>query len=94
METTPTKEEEKKTGFNSEDYEIGYHETGSVMVMTIPLRKWSADQLYGDMLVSGFFEKAKRIALKNVELMRQEAKAKSLSTPSGVIPMPGIRRPN
>lgn len=93
MEAT-TNEEEKKNKFNAEDYEIGYHETGSVMVMTIPLKKWSTDQNYGDIFVSGFFEKAKRIALKNIELMRQEAKAKSLSVPAGVIPMPGVRRAN
>ncbi len=88
-----TTNQAEKKGFNGEDYEIGYHETGAVMVMTIPLKKWSNNKDYGDILVSGFFKKAERIALKNLQLMRQEALANqpALVQP-GVIPMPTGRR--
>jgi len=89
---TTTNQAEQKS-FNTDDYEIGYHETGNVMVMTIPLRKWSNNKDYGDILISGFFKKAERIALKNLQLMRQEAVEKKPGiVQPGVIPMPGVAR--
>lgn len=86
---------EEQAVIELERYQIGYRKEGAVMVLTIPLRKWSSDTTYGDILISGFFKKAERIALKNLEMMRREAAEKQPGiVQPGVIPMPGARRVN
>lgn len=78
-----------------ERYQIGYRKEGAVMVMTIPLRRWSQDRDYGDIFISGFMKKAERIALKNLQLMRQEDAAKNPGlVPAGVLPVPVTGRIN
>lgn len=71
---------------NTEDYGIGFNDKqGTVMVVTIPLMKWAKDKHYGDVLVSGVFVKAERIALKNLAFMRTELeKSGVLKTPPGM----------
>lgn len=82
----------EKLGLNPKDYEIGYHNNGEVMIVTIPLKEWSKDKDYGDVKVSGVFTKAERIALKNLQMMRAEAAENKIQVaPSGVIPMPSGR---
>lgn len=68
-----------------DDFAIGFSDKeGQVMVVTLPLRKWSEDEKYGDIFISGVFAKAERIALRSLAAMRTEKKQMNGITP-GVI---------
>jgi hypothetical protein len=85
------KEAGEKGGFSVEEFEVGFTAEG-VMVVSIPLRKWTEDLALGDVLIVGTFEKAKRIALKNMEIMRAKAKQTGIVTPAS--PLAGGRNPS
>lgn len=70
------------TELNKDDYEIGFDGPGGdIMIVTIPLRKWSEDLRHGDILASGVFNKAERVALKNMNLMRNIKKQAGVIVP-------------
>ncbi len=71
---------------NKEDYGIGYDgPDADVMIVTIPLRKWAMNKDYGDVLVSGVFVKAERVALRNLQEMRaREAQKGIIKGPNGM----------
>ena len=70
---------------SKDDYNIGFSDKeGSVLIVTIPLRKWSENEKYGDIFISGVFAKAERVALKSLSAMRMEKKQMNSIKP-GVI---------
>ena len=79
---------DEKEMVSTEHYGIGFNDReGTVMVITIPLKKWAEDFQYGEILVNGTMELARVMALKNMAAMRK-GKAQS-----GIIsgkPSPGI----
>lgn len=73
---------ESNNKVNINDFEIGFTPDASAMIVSIPLKKWANDSLYGDILVSGTFIKAERIALKNLQLLRQKQATNGLLKPA------------
>lgn len=75
---------------NTEEWDIGFTHRGQMMIVSLPLRMWAEDEKHGDILVSGLFAKAERIALRNLTVMRAERKDAGI-----IAPPPGMAgRPN
>lgn len=89
MEENKETENKGPIKLNDNDYELFYSgEKGSeVMVITLPIRKWSENKVYGDIYISGLFAKAERVALKNVQLMRSQEAQKGIIPTNGNIPL-------
>jgi hypothetical protein len=71
-----------------EVHDIGIGRDGEFMVVTIPLRKWALREKDGDLLISGIFHKAERMALRNMSLLQKEDRDRKLQV-HGALPPHG-----
>jgi predicted aminopeptidase len=74
--TTPEEKAEAAEKAAREIYDIAFNQDFSVMIVTIPLKKWALDDADGDIKAMGVFGKAERMALRNMQLLKDDRKRK------------------